>query len=458
MNNNMLFSPKKIEYIDSEIFKMVELVEIMPNEEKSPNQSKGSLAHKSCIDLSSKVIGNSSIQKTTRDSQNSIVAIEEELNGEIIGYTKEKCKEFDKFISNIYKEPSINSIVSRKFIHDVTLKWVFETYRLKQAKNSFSSHLLEKIHGSIEEMKFYYPILNLDIEQPFCIGNVKIEFLTKDFFDNLYSNLKKRKPDLDENPYESSIEKYQGCVYATSIVKAEETKAAEIALKECMIAVDVLKICSDTVAIPQMQLSFDIDVRVKENARNEMFITQPNCEDGEMKMAIEMPHDHHTINLKDLQYMSYYRGLAVFHNFLLKVNQNPSELKQMILNSIRRFGNAISNQNLHQRIVELFTILESLLLLDSNSPIIDSVCKYGSKLAFDKAEERKCTIELFKEMYNVRSSLIHHAKEISFELEKLCKFQITIVILLTNLIGKLQLHNTKHSLLQEIDDAILKAY
>lgn len=61
-------------------------------------------------------------------------------------------------------------------------------------------------------------------------------------------------------------------------------------------------------------------------------------------------------------------------------------------------------------------------------------------------------------MYEVRSDLIHHAKETSFDIDNLRKLQLTVIMLLVALIKKTNAHKNKQSLLQEIDDAILEAY
>jgi len=453
----MIINEKKKEYIDKEIFKMVELLVKIEEKEVKKNKDdfkKGSFAHKSYIDLTDRLIDSPIIKKTLSIDHKFIIAIEESFHNETIGYTEKEYPVFDKFINNIYKEETIRTKISIEFIHDKVFSWITKTYRTKQAQNLFSSYLLDEIENSIEELKFYYPILHLDIEKPFFVGNVKIEYLTKEFFDKLFENQTKNK----DKAYDSAIKKYVGAVFATYIIKAERSKAEEIALNECSLAVDILKICSDTTEAPQLKLSFDIDSRIRENITHEVLITKADITDGNLSVSEYRGPSHHSITLKDLNYMYKNRELITFHNFLLNMPLTPSELEQLIINGMKRYGNAISNVNYHQRIVELFTILESLLLIDNNSPIIESVCKYGSKLVFKKPEHRKDIISLLKDMYNVRSALIHHAKEKPFEIDKLRKLQIFVVLLFSQLIEKSNRHKTKESLLQEIDDAILNAY
>src|SRR5690606_19466175 len=115
-----------------------------------------------------------------------------------------------------------------------------------------------------------------------------------------------------------------------------------------------------------------------------------------------------------------------------------------------QFANALSNSNLFRRIAELYTILESLLLLNEDSPIIDTVSKYAYRLVAKEREARKIVIKLLREMYNVRSAWIHHAKERKFQMDDLKKLQRIVHTILINLIVKTRTHSTKRSLLEEI--------
>ncbi|MFP3591946.1 hypothetical protein [Chryseobacterium sp. SIMBA_038] len=135
-----------------------------------------------------------------------------------------------------------------------------------------------------------------------------------------------------------------------------------------------------------------------------------------------------------------------------------TELDLTIVNSITLFAKALYQNNLNQRVVELFTQLESLVLSDSNEPILNSLTKYISKLVTKNIEERKFIISLLKEMYGIRSSYVHHAKQREINIQNLGKFQYYIHNLITVLIELSISHITKDTILKEIDDAILAAY
>ncbi|MEB4761448.1 MULTISPECIES: HEPN domain-containing protein [Chryseobacterium] len=129
-----------------------------------------------------------------------------------------------------------------------------------------------------------------------------------------------------------------------------------------------------------------------------------------------------------------------------------------IINSIQLFARAIYQNNLNKRVIELFTQLESVILSDSNEPILNCLTKYISKLVTKNIEERKFIILLLKEMYGIRSSYVHHAKQREINIQSLGKFQYYIHNLITILIELSTSHTTKDTILKEIDDAILAAY
>lgn len=66
------------------------------------------------------------------------------------------------------------------------------------------------------------------------------------------------------------------------------------------------------------------------------------------------------------------------------------------------------------KLVYILVSLESILLKDSNEPIMQNI---GDRMAFliGKPEERLEIVKNVKDVYGLRSSFIHHGKDISFE-------------------------------------------
>lgn len=451
----MTFNENKRKHIVKESFRILELFEETLEEKATSNSDNGSLAHEIAIDWTDKMVDTPTIICNTFLGKT--ISVTECYKGKCIGLNETNFIELQKLVNTIYNDKEISSKISIGFIEKKVLDWLLKTFKSKKADIDLSTFILDQMLNSIELLKIHFSIPFLAIGKPFQIGVVKFEFFTKEYFEKQITQFEINNPGKDENPFKELRSSYQGRVYATSIVEAEREKAKDIALEHCSLAVDVLKMCSDTTDVPPMKLSFDIDSRIRENGQNEIIITRPNTTSDSFTTNISHPSNHYKIYSEEWNRMMA-RQIMDFHEFLLGLPKEKSELEQLIINGIKRYGNAISNSNLHQRIVELFTILESLLLLDKNSQIIESVCKYCSKLVFKEARDRKDLISLLKTMYEVRSSLIHHAKESNFDMDNLRKLQYSVIMLLLSLIQKTNAHKNKDSLLQEIDEAILNAY
>jgi hypothetical protein len=447
---------KRIEYIDNEAFRIVGEMKDLPNPEPSTSELKGSAKEKGVVDWTDKLVDApvriSSILITGEKADQI-----ECYRGRCYGFDQELYKDFLKLVKTIEKDKAINSHISLEFLLENCFDWFAETYKNQRAKCNLSEYIIEKTRESINEYVFHYPVLYLEIGEHFTLGKTKIGYYTKEVLENLEQKFLSQNPDKkDDNPYEFIKKELLGEVLVSYKVNAEKEKAKQIAFEECSLAIDVLKLCSLTTEFPDYRLSFDIDSRTTENLKNSVIYTEASNPYAFAFNLYRLPNEY-KIDQNEWNSMLQ-KQLADFHNFLLCKDKFDTELKRLIVNSIKMYAAAISKTNLNQRVVELFTILESLLLKDDNVPIIESVCNYCSKLVFQKIEDRKYLISLLKKMYGIRSAMVHHALRKEIEMNDLKRLQLTVVMLVIQLIKRLEKYKTKVSILQEIDDEILKAY
>lgn len=444
----MKLNEQKREYLDKEAFALVDLLYVseIPVREKPTEKKVGSLGEQEPVVTLNFVTDMVEAHGNKRS----------QVSGKKkIGFDEEAGKRFQKFVSTIHSDRDIKQIISRKFIEATSWKWIFKTKTNAKAESNFSSYILSEMENAIETHKFHFNIVYLNIQTPFKIGNVEFGYFTSEYFDKYLEAFSQYQPD-SENPYIWMKKHYKGHVYAATTVSAEHGKGEEIALEICALSIDVLKICSNTLDFPHTPIHFDIDRRSRINPQSEVVVESPDFVKG-LHTNLSRPAYPYSLDNTQFHHIKK-RRLEVFHNFILALNNNPSELEKLVVQGIKRLANALSNVNYYQRIGELFTILESLLLISEDTPIIDTVSKYSSKLITKDKETRKTVIKLLKDMYKVRSSWVHHAKEREFELTDLANLQKIVHALLLSLITKSKTHKTKQELLEEIDDAILGAY
>ncbi len=277
-----------------------------------------------------------------------------------VSLAKEAYQRFQIFASNIYKNKQLNDVVSRPFLEGLALRWIADIKIAGKTQGWFTAHLESEVGKAIKSYIVHFPILYLHIEKPFKIAGIELGRFTEEYFDAFIEACKRNNTNYDT--YEGVKEEYEGKAYVRCLVKAEKEKAQALAFIKCAAALDVLKICSRTLDQPDFPLSFDIDKRIKHADANRIIFEvvgtgeKDNWLEGSFNSAGVIPQEIHQLN-------SFAKnGLEVFDQFLSSLPENQTELQKIILRGVQQLGSAFSNKHYAQRIAELFTILESLLL------------------------------------------------------------------------------------------------
>ncbi|MDP1802955.1 MAG: hypothetical protein Q8L81_16455, partial [Bacteroidota bacterium] len=243
-----------------ELIALIEESDIV--DDHSIRELTGSLGEKPADDWSDiSVDAPMTSQRTTNGIKIDIFELYKEKQ---IGLKEENYFKFKKLINNLYKIKTISDKVSTKFLHDNTFNWLLKTYKAKKADSDLITSLKEEAMSITKNYKFYFKILNLEIEKKFKIGNVEFEFIESDFFDTL---------ETESSTSNELKEKYLGQVYCSFIAKdVEKSRGIEIALEECYKAMNVLKLFARTVFFPEHRTCYDIDTRVTVSEENEFIV------------------------------------------------------------------------------------------------------------------------------------------------------------------------------------------
>ena len=449
----------KAKHINLKSIELIELVESFDAKTTSTRTTNNdsSISNKIATDLSNKVVLDKPYYESSCDMiTGEKLSITEVFAGRNYGFNEQNFVLVKNLVELFLKEKTIENLISSEFLLRKILEWIFRVYNKNQITEYLTDFILTESREAIKPHDVCFPVEMLEITGRYEIGKASLLFMAKDYIDALERAYIANEAKIDDSYFKFFRDSYQGGVFIVTSVQAEYEKAIEIAFEECSLSIDILKICSITTNVPEYKLPFDIDKRVKGKRQSE-FLVQDNEKPYYFILSKRANANIYILD-KNKWELANYLGIGDLHSFVVSRNNNQCELSVLVVNSIKRFANAMSETDLNQRIVEIYTIFESLLIKDETVSILDNLTKYCSKLVTKDLNERKEVINLLKDMYKVRSSLIHHGIKKSFAIENLRKLQLTLLALLQVLILKLDKHKTKFSILNEIDDAILNAY
>lgn len=447
----ILFHEKMAEYINSKginILSMVRnVIEPMFDDQLNLNKGPSYLQHKPTIDLTGKA---EFISTSTVDESTGKIFKKYKLFGDRkIGLERDGIIAIHDVVNQIQKEAQILEMVTKEFLFEKIFDWTISQYEKKEEKQ-LSHYILDACSIEIKTYNIYIPILYLEANADFEIGQTRFCYLSDAYIRKLSQQITEEK----RSDYIESFKKFKGQLLGRCKITAQKEKAIEIARKQIIEAIDVLRLLSPTVELPEVKIYYDIDFRNIYQIQSATII-QLVEEEHFLSMNFNRIPVPFVIDQMAWDLMNKMQ-LKQFHIFL-KQSVEKTELENLILKALSNFSKAIANHDLHERVMQVFTVLESLLLPNEDSQILDSICKYLPKFISNKIEERQLIVGVVKEMYKIRSAMVHHAIKKDFDLNSLSKLCISCRALIITCLHHSYTKKTKQEILKEIDDRLMSA-
>lgn len=449
----MLIEEKKaIEYFNKEAGEILKLLSPY-KEQRIPGRPPKSVSHQITASIDEKEI---------EPRVKSLVDIEgKEISryffikpGYWIGLDLINYKKFEKLINQLCKRKNIGRVISEKALKSISFSWLKERHcKSINESTTFIQYFESVLQKYVKEFKLSIPIDYLAIDDPFEVGKVKFEYLTKDLFDKIEMKLKegikmnKATPEDVQSATKKLRKKYQGSVVTTHIVTAEEEKAIELAVEETEKALSLLRFFSPSALYPKVKANFgrkgiaNVPCDYVFIFENEIpRITERVAGEGRIGFATNQPILRRMFQL----------GLTKLSE-LLKT-ENITEFEELIFNAIYTFSKALSYLNFHEKLVFILSSAE-IVFLKGNEPIQHSVGQRLGFFVFDDAQKRKGVVNLVKDAYEIRSKFLHHG-HFSYDYHLLSELQLTIWKALRNMIFLTDKFKEKKDFIGYIEDII----
>lgn len=437
------------EEINSLVFSLVGKINVQKENNTREQELVGSLREEvPIIDLSDEVI------KTS-------YAFEEVFQNDLGDYKVDVLKgdkrysipnrEYTNFLKIINiissSEPYVQK-ASKEYLVRNSLAWLVDVYISKKATNDLLNYLLDKIENDAEERVYYFQVLNLSIEKPFHLGHTEFTFFTKTFFDNYYQHLR-NSGNWNKDDFDSIFRKYQGKVFAACKVNAEPNKAKQLAYIYACDSVDVIKLFSDTLIIPNKRCFVDLENRLNINFTSDI-LSRPIDNKFEISITKTANNSPFYITQKKLTSLESL-PLPVFSIFLAK--QDKNELERLIKGSITYFANSLALDDLHLRVSQMIMIIESLFLKeDETRHMQKKVRERLSVFRFPNNLENGLNCQqVLNEMYPIRHKMVHKAIRLYIDMSIMANFQRVLFEILLDLIKVSGKYKTKSSFIDSLN-------
>ncbi|AWS93892.1 hypothetical protein [Citrobacter sp. CRE-46] len=162
-------------------------------------------------------------------------------DGKPHGFTEDDYEHLDALIDSVMKAVWAPMSLSRKFVETVFFNWVRREFPV--AQNPFSLTLCEIARDKVKNVEIWAPVANLEVEQGFDFGTIRIEPITPSAIDNICNRASKAPAgqELEVSQYFEKLRNdFQGYAAVVVSINAEPEFASERAFQIARDAVGLL--------------------------------------------------------------------------------------------------------------------------------------------------------------------------------------------------------------------------
>lgn len=363
------------------------------------------------------------------------------------GFAQESVyKEFYRYIHDLVSYNNMQEKVSADYMREKILLWIVDVHIKGKVTEPLFVYISRLVEKDVNNYTYYFPILNIEVDEEFSIGKSKITFFTKQYLEDFYN---KELSQVREE-YDKLFGDFKGKALVAVNVNAEKKLAQELAFRNASYAVDVLKLTGPTVIIPSEKCYIELESKMPFSYQYLSFkdndISQFSYHEG-------VNREHH------LRYTSEMIGnWHEIFNSLGSLNEKQDELSILVANSVKFFSKCLSEEDLHLRISQLVMIIEGIFLKDSERKDIVIKCKTRFlQFLFGPNEINKENFkQVLNNMYDIRHKMTHKSKRLFIDNAELARFQLEIVHVLLQLSKQSKINFQKENFLNFLYESATK--
>ncbi len=325
------------------------------------------------------------------------------------------------------------SFATVTFIEEHLFDWIIETHNENKAKIEPLNYLQDAFENDLKEYRFYFRIHALGINSTFKIGQVEFTFFTDEELLDYSKKFKEQFPEKPKKECELIFKDYVSKPIAKVSSKGIQSKAKQNAQKQVNIAVDSLKCFLVEESVNSSTKIMDAEYRFTDTFPNS-FIYDTKSDKFDFNLQFERADGIAPISLNSEKIKELFdSGLGEVSEFI--TNKPSNELSRIILNTISSIGKYSSERNLHERVVKIISIYESIFIpLKKGKGKGQTIVKSKVLKKIIGANELPMVVKIFNEFYDIRDKYLHNGLEKHIDIDDLFKAQKITTFLLKRLI------------------------
>jgi hypothetical protein len=366
------------------------------------------------------------------------------VGGRRIGWEGESFKTHTTIASALGATGPLKGMVSTEFALDELFTWLRDTLESK-CSESLPHYLSKRCDQEVRDIEVWIPLFQTYAEHPFRMGNVIFRTISKQLLDKWYERPQATLATGVTVERSRERSRLQATLAASTVVHAEPTKASQVALARAIDATALLRFLSEA------NLSCRIRSYVTPlGMQREDTVTELTVADEAIRQVSSRVLRPGTAAWNVDQAKSSVPGvMALLQN--LASDSQSTELRRALFDALLIYSKNNLTVDPAERLVFVFSALESILLRDGNEPIQVNLADRLAFLIGETFDERRKIVEITKKTYSERSKFVHHGQG-SKESDLLDEFLVFAWKALANILLNLSSFASRADLISFLND------
>jgi hypothetical protein len=357
-----------------------------------------------------------------------------------------------KIADIVYGIEAFRNIVGQRFIFNTIIDWAVLRFR-NEILEALPKYIEDMVSNAGQYRQVWIPVPFALSEVDFVLGKTSFRTITSalitEWIDIMPGPVPKAHEDDRKLMFEDLRDKYQGHLAGTFTFTCEISRALELSYQYLADSLSVLRLFSPANTIPELANGlYEYGWKMYESKQNIIFSPPPK---PELHVTFEILGNlgHWTIEdrLVNALASDKYKG---FHELL--INDKKTQFQEKLLDSIRIYSRHMLRNSMFDKLLYIFTAIESLLLKNDSEPIQTNLSDRIAFMLSSTIEGRRSIVKLVKEVYSIRSRYVHHGN-ITVEADQSVREFLRLVWgVFVSLVGNKDNFTTKDECIKAIED------
>jgi hypothetical protein len=330
-------------------------------------------------------------------------------DGKTLGLVGQGYKDLEALAARVQQSSDIRPYVSTRCLTNAAFHWARERYR-GSTNDRFTAYVLRECAALVKDSEIWTPLYQVYIQSELSVGRIRFKTLTREMLDDYsrgaLSTLPRENQAAFQAQFDRTRSRFQGCAAATVTVTAEPLRAQEVAGEETEYSVAALRFFHFANMTPYARSYCTPAGRENLPTTTTLTLQSGTIQQWEDR-AFPAGDSSWALSKEEISELRN-AGLDGLSQLLTKDERSPFE--NDLLDAILIYSRNSLLNDAASRLIHILAAVESLLLRDSNEPVVKNVSERLAFVVGVTLQERIAVRNNAAQVYGLRSAFLHHGR------------------------------------------------